>query len=120
MRSQFFFDTDLYLRFRDLCVAAGIESQIVPGILPITRFPQLESFAKMCGASVPDWLRERFDGLEDDADTRQLIAASVAIEQVRQLEKEGIDEFHFYTLNRSELTYAICHALGVRPKSAAA
>jgi methylenetetrahydrofolate reductase (NADPH) len=92
----------------------------VPGILPITRFPQLERFAAMCGASVPDWLRRRFDGLDDDAETRQMIAASVAIEQVRTLEKEGIEDFHFYTLNRSELTYAICHALGVRPDQEAA
>jgi len=118
--TQFFFDVELYLRFRDRCAGAGIESSIVPGILPISRFPQLERFAKMCGASVPDWLRDRFDGLEDDMDTRQLIAANVAIEQVRALQQEGIDEFHFYTLNRSELTYAICHALGVRPKQAAA
>ncbi len=118
--TQFFFDTDVFLHFRDRCAAAGIESSIVPGILPITRFPQLESFAKMCGASVPDWLRQKFTGLEDDAETRQMIAASVAIEQVRHLESNGIDEFHFYTLNRSELTYAICHALGVRPKQAAA
>ena len=118
--TQFFFDVDLYLRFRDRCGAAGIESSIVPGILPITRFPQLERFAAMCGASVPDWLRDRFAGLDDDAETRGMIAASVAIEQVRLLENEGIDEFHFYTLNRSELTYAICHALGVRPKPAAA
>ena len=74
----------------------------------------------MCGASVPDWLRQRFAGLEDDAETRQMIAASVAIEQVRQLQSNGIDEFHFYTLNRSELTVAICHALGVRHSQAAA
>ncbi len=118
--TQFFFDVDLYLNFRDRCAAAGIESSIVPGILPITRFPQLERFAEMCGASVPDWLRDRFAGLDDDAETRGMIAASVAIEQVRLLEKEGIDEFHFYTLNRSELTYAICHALGVRPRQVAA
>lgn len=118
--TQFFFDTQLYLRFRDRCAKAGIESVIVPGILPITRFPQLQRFAEQCGASIPNWLHDRFDGLEDDADTRQLIAASVAIEQVRELRKEGIDEFHFYTLNRSELTYAICHALGVRPQRAAA
>ncbi len=118
--TQFFFDVDVYLKFRDRCAAAGIESSIVPGILPITRFPQLERFADMCGASVPDWLRDRFAGLEDDVETRQMIAASVAIEQARMLEKEGIDEFHFYTLNRSELTYAICHALGVRPKRVAA
>jgi len=118
--TQFFFDADIFLRFRDRCTAAGIEGSIVPGILPITRFPQLERFAKMCGASVPDWLRSRFEGLDDDEDTRQMIAASVAIEQVRALRKEGIEDFHFYTLNRSELTYAICHALGVRPKQAAA
>lgn len=118
--TQFFFDVETYLRFRDRCAKRQIESQIVPGILPITRFPQLERFAEQCGATVPAWLRERFDGLDEDADTRRLIAASVAIEQVRQLKKEGIDEFHFYTLNRSELTYAICHALGVRPQQAAA
>ncbi|MGB5336888.1 MAG: methylenetetrahydrofolate reductase [Woeseiaceae bacterium] len=118
--TQFFFDADVFLQFRDRCAAAGIESSIVPGILPITRFPQLERFAAMCGASVPDWLRNRFDGLDDDEATRQMIAASVAIEQVRALEKEGIEVFHFYTLNRSELTYAICHALGVRAKQVAA
>lgn len=118
--TQFFFDVELYLRFRDLCATAGIDSTIVPGILPITRFPQLTRFAAQCGASVPDWLTRRFDGLEDDAETRQLIAASVAIEQVRLLEKQGIEEFHFYTLNRSELTFAICHALGVRPQQAVA
>lgn len=118
--TQFFFDADVFLRFRDRCAAAGIESSVVPGILPITRFPQLERFADMCGASVPGWLRDRFAGLEDDEETRQMIAASVAIEQVRALQQEGIGEFHFYTLNRSELTYAICHALGVRSKQAAA
>jgi methylenetetrahydrofolate reductase (NADPH) len=118
--TQFFFDVDKFLRFRDLCAAAGIESSIVPGILPITRFPQLQRFAEQCGASVPAWLSERFDGLEDDAQTRQMIAASIAIEQVQKLQAEGISEFHFYTLNRSELTFAICHALGVRSNQAAA
>ena len=118
--TQFFFDVDAYLGFRDRCAVAGIESTIVPGILPITRFPQLTRFAEQCGATVPGWLQDRFDGLEDDPDTRKLIAASVAIEQVRLLQREGIDEFHFYTLNRSELTFAICHALGVRPQQAAA
>lgn len=118
--TQFFFDVDTFLRFRDLAAAAGIESAIVPGILPITRFPQLERFAARCGAAVPDWLRQRFDGLDEDAETRQIIAASVAIEQVQRLQAEGLNEFHFYTLNRSELTYAICHALGVRPRQAAA
>jgi len=118
--TQFFFDIELYLRFRDDCASAGIEANVVPGILPITRFPQLQRFADMCGATVPSWLHERFEGLNDDAATRQMIAASVAIEQVRLLQSQGVDEFHFYTLNRSELTYAICHALGVRPQEAAA
>ncbi|MGI9271606.1 MAG: methylenetetrahydrofolate reductase [Woeseiaceae bacterium] len=117
--TQFFFDVDVFLRFRDLAAAAGIDSNIVPGILPITRFPQLERFAERCGASVPAWLHERFAGLEDDAQTRQMIAASVAIDQVHRLQEEGLNEFHFYTLNRSELTFAICHALGVRQEQAA-
>src|SRR5262245_33622677 len=116
--TQFFFDTDLYLRFRDRCAAAGIEAEIVPGILPITRFPQMLKFAARCGASVPDWLVRRFDGLDDDPDTRRLIAASVSIDQVRRLQEHGVSEFHFYTLNRAELTYAICHALGCRPAPA--
>jgi len=118
--TQFFFDIEVYLRFRDDCVAAGIDANVVPGILPITRFPQLQRFADMCGASVPAWLHERFEGLNDDAATRQMIAASVAIEQVQLLQSQGVEEFHFYTLNRSELTFAICHALGVRPQEAAA
>jgi methylenetetrahydrofolate reductase (NADPH) len=112
--TQFFFDTDVFLRFRDRCAAAGIGAQIVPGILPITRFPHMLKFAKRCGTSVPDWLVHRFDGLEDDPETRRLIAASFAIEQVKRLQQHGVDEFHFYTLNRAELTVAICHALGVR------
>lgn len=118
--TQFFFDTELFLRFRERCAAAGIESVIVPGILPITRFAQMTKFAAHCGANVPDWLRERFEGLEDDAETRSLIAASVAIEQVQRLQSEGVEEFHFYTLNRARLTVAICHALGVRSKQVAA
>lgn len=118
--TQFFFDVDVFLRFRDLAVAAGIESSIVPGILPITRFPQLQRFAEQCGATVPDWLHERFAGLDEDPETRKMIAANIAIEQVRRLQSEDVSEFHFYTLNRSELTVAICHALGVRPGQAAA
>jgi len=112
--TQFFYGTDVYLRFRDRCAIAGIQACIVPGILPITRFPQVLKFAARCGASIPEWLKDRFAGLDDDAETRRLIAASVAIEQVHALQREGVREFHFYTLNRSELTYAICHALGVR------
>lgn len=118
--TQFFFRTERFLRFRDQCAAEGITVPIVPGILPITRFPQMLKFANMCGASVPRWLSERFDGLDGDAETRRLIAASVAIEQVTRLKAEGVSDFHFYTLNRSELTYAICHALGVRPRASAA
>src|ERR1700744_4613377 len=118
--TQFFFETDLFLRYRDRCAAAGIKAGIVPGILPITRFPQLLRFAARCGASVPDWLRRRFDGLDDDPDTRRMIAANVAIEQVQRLRQHGVEEFHFYTLNRAELAYAICHALGLRPRAAQA
>jgi methylenetetrahydrofolate reductase (NADPH) len=113
--TQFFYDNDVYFRFRDRCAAAGINVSIVPGILPITRFPQVTSFAARCGATIPGWLAERFVGLENDPETRRLIAASVAIQQVTRLrERGGVSEFHFYTLNRAELTYAICHALGVR------
>jgi methylenetetrahydrofolate reductase (NADPH) len=118
--TQFFFDTDCFLRFRDRCAAAGITAGIVPGILPITRFPQMLRFAKRCGASVPESLAHRFDGLDDDPETRRMIAASFAIEQVRRLQQHGVSEFHFYTLNRAELTYAICHALGVRTPAARA
>jgi methylenetetrahydrofolate reductase (NADPH) len=112
--TQFFFDNDDYLRFRDRCAAAGITVSIVPGILPITRFPQVTKFAARCGARIPAWLEERFAGLDNDPDTRRLIAANVAIEQVSRLRRHGVTEFHFYTLNRAEMTYAICHAIGVR------
>ena len=118
--TQFCFDTDALLRYRDRCIALGIRIDIVPGILPITRFPQLLRFAGRCGASVPPWLHRRFDGLDNDAETRRMIAAHVAIEQVQRLRENGMHEFHFYTLNRAELTYAICHALGLRPGSAQA
>jgi methylenetetrahydrofolate reductase (NADPH) len=112
--TQFFYDSDAFLRFRDQCARAGIAASIVPGILPITRFPQVCAFAARCGASIPNWLKERFAGLDEDAETRRLIAAAVAIEQVETLVRHGVREFHFYTLNRAELSYAICHALGVR------
>ncbi len=115
--TQFFFDTENFLRFRDKCADSGITASIVPGILPINKFPQLLRFAGMCGADVPQWLHERFEGLDDDEETRRMIAANVAIDQVHRMQAEGINEFHFYTLNRAELTYAICHALGVRPES---
>jgi methylenetetrahydrofolate reductase (NADPH) len=113
--TQFFYDIEAFLRFRDRCATAGIRAPIVPGILPITRFPQVLRMATRCGTRIPPWLEERFHGLDDDPDTRRLIAASVAIEQVHTLERYGVHDFHFYTLNRAELTYAICHTLGVRP-----
>ncbi len=116
--TQFFFDTDDYLRYRDRCVASGIDVSIVPGILPIGRFQQVQRFAARCGAKVPASLAERFAGLDDDPDTRRLIAANFAIEQVSRLRRHGVEEFHFYTLNRAELTYAICHALGLRAATA--
>ena len=118
--TQFFYDTSLFLRFRDRCVAAGVHAPLVPGILPITRFPQVRRFAERCGASIPRWLHERFAGLDDDHETCRLIAASVAIEQVEALTRHGVRDFHFYTLNRAALTYAICHALGLRPVARAA
>ncbi len=118
--SQFFYEPDTFLRFRDRCCAYGIDAPIVPGILPITRFPQVLKFAAQCGATIPAWLQDRFVGLDEDPETRRLIAASVAIEQVQALAQEGVREFHFYTLTRAELTYAICHALGVRPPAALA
>ena len=112
--SQFFFDTETYLRFRDRCLASGIDAEIVPGILPVTNFQQLLKFSSMTNVNVPNWMHRLYQGLEDDAMTRNLIAANVAIEQVKVLAKEGVRDFHFYTLNRAELTYAICHSLGVR------
>ncbi|MGP8034131.1 MAG: methylenetetrahydrofolate reductase [Steroidobacteraceae bacterium] len=118
--TQFFYDSGIFLRFRDQCAAAGITVPVVPGILPITRFAQVVRFASRCGASIPAWLHERFAGLEADEETRRLLAASVAIEQVESLKRHGVREFHFYTLNRAELSFAICHALGLRPVARAA
>ncbi len=115
--TQFFFDVDQFLRFRDRCAAAGISGTLVPGLLPINKFSQLLGFAARCGARVPAWLHQRFEGLDEDPETRQMIAASVAIELVGRLRSHGVSEFHFYTLNRAELTYAICYALGLRPKN---
>tara|TARA_B110000467_G_scaffold164693_1_gene195077 strand:+ start:519 stop:1388 length:870 start_codon:yes stop_codon:yes gene_type:complete len=112
--TQFFFGTDVFLYFRDKCAKKGIDVPIIPGILPITKFPQLKSFAKKCGATIPKWIEDRFVGLDNDPKTRKLVAANIAIEQAKALEKEGVDEFHFYTLNRAELVYAICHSLNIR------
>jgi methylenetetrahydrofolate reductase (NADPH) len=116
--TQYFFDTDVYLRFIDRCAAAGITVPIVPGILPVSNFGQVKKFSAMCGASVPAWMGKLFEGLEDDADSRRMVAAVVAAEQVRLLQANGVDEFHFYTLNRADLTYAIAHLLGARPQKA--
>ncbi|GIU43334.1 methylenetetrahydrofolate reductase [Shewanella algidipiscicola] len=113
--TQFFFDVESYLRFRDRCVAAGIDVEIIPGILPVTNFNQLKRFAGMTNVSIPRWLHSQFEGLEDDPATRQMVGANVAIDMVKVLSREGVKDFHFYTLNRAELTYAICHTLGVRP-----
>ena len=113
--TQFFFDVESYLRFRDRCVAAGIEAEIIPGILPVSNFQQAAKFSKMTQVKIPSWMRNQFEGLDDDPVTRQMLGASIAIDMVRVLSREGVKDFHFYTLNRSELTYALCHTLGVRP-----
>ena len=113
--TQFFFENDLYFRYLDRVRARGIDVPVVPGILPVQNFKQTKRFATRCGASVPDWLAERFDGLDNDAATRKLIAAAVAAEQVIDLLDRGVTDFHFYTMNRADLVYAICHLLGLRP-----
>jgi methylenetetrahydrofolate reductase (NADPH) len=113
--TQYFFDTEVFLRLRDRVHAAGIMVELVPGILPVTNFAQVLKFSRMCGASVPDWVAGMFDGLDDDPETRKLVAATIAAGQCQRLQAEGVAEFHFYTLNRAELTFAICHMLGVRP-----
>lgn len=116
--SQFFFDLDAFLRFRDRVDAAGIRIPLVPGIMPVTNFNGLKKMSVACQTSIPPWLATLFDGLDDDADTRRLIACSVAAEMCAKLEEEGFDTFHFYTLNRADLVYAICRILGVREKDA--
>ncbi|EST57394.1 methylenetetrahydrofolate reductase [Proteus hauseri] len=114
--TQFFFDVESYLRFRDRCVSTGIDVEIVPGILPVTNFKQLKRFAGLTNVKIPGWMHKMFDGLDNDPETRSLVGASIAIDMVKILSREGVKDFHFYTLNRSELTYAICHTLGVRPE----
>jgi methylenetetrahydrofolate reductase (NADPH) len=113
--TQYFFDPGVYLDFLDRALAAGITAPIVPGIMPVSNFAQAAKFSAMCGASIPDWLARMFEGTEEDAETRRMVAAVVAAELVRLLQANGVDEFHFYTLNRPDLTYAIAHILGVRP-----
>jgi methylenetetrahydrofolate reductase (NADPH) len=113
--TQFFFDPDVFFRFLERARAAGITVPIIPGILPVTNFARVKQFAASCGARVPEWMAELFEGLDDDPETRHLVAASVAAEQCRTLYAGGIKQFHFYTLNRADLAYAICQILGVRP-----
>jgi len=114
--TQFFFDTDVYLKFLERARAAGITVPIIPGILPVTNFTRVAEFSDKCGTKVPHWMADLFDGLDDDPQTRKLVAAGVAAEQCRALHNEGITDFHFYTMNRADLVYAICHILGVREK----
>ena len=113
--TQYFFDPDVYRRFMDRCLAANITVPVVPGILPVTNCAQVMKFSAACGAHVPGWLARLFEGLDNDPETRRLVAATVAAEQVRTLAADGVGAFHFYTLNRADLVYAICHLLGVRP-----
>lgn len=114
--TQFFFENDLYFRYLDRVRARGIDIPIVPGILPVQNFAAAKNFATRAGASVPNWLAERFAGLDHDPATRKLIAAAVAAEQAIDLLDRGITSFHFYTMNRADLVYAICHLLGLRPQ----
>ena len=118
--TQFFFDNDVYERYVERVRRAGIYIPILPGILPVHNFAQVARFAGLCGASVPAWLAHRFDGLDKDPETRALVAAAVAAEQVYDLVERGVDDLHFYTMNRAQLVYAICHLLGLRGQGTAA
>jgi methylenetetrahydrofolate reductase (NADPH) len=112
--TQFFFDTDTFFRFVDKCHKAGINVPIVPGILPVSNVKQVKHFSKMCGTKIPNWMSDIFENLDKNDETRKIIAAVVALEMCRLLHNSGINDFHFYTLNRSDLTLAICHVLGIR------
>ncbi|WP_230974802.1 methylenetetrahydrofolate reductase [NAD(P)H] [Brevundimonas vitis] len=118
--SQFFFDIDAFLRFRDRIRAAGVTIPLIPGIMPVSNFGALQRMSAACGAAVPGWLAAHFDGLDDDPETRKLLAASIAAETCARLQEEGFADFHFYTLNRADLVYAICRVLGVRETAVAA
>jgi len=113
--TQFFFENDHYYRYIERVQARGLDVPVVPGIVPVINFKQTRNFAARCGASIPQWLADRFEGLEDDPATRALVAAAVAAEQVHDLVDHGVRQFHFYTMNRADLVYAICHLLGLRP-----
>ncbi|AHG86556.1 5,10-methylenetetrahydrofolate reductase [Bibersteinia trehalosi USDA-ARS-USMARC-190] len=113
--TQFFFDIESYLRFRDRCVTTGIDVEIVPGILPILNYKQLEKMAKITNVKIPAWLHHAYQSIrEEDKSTAQIVGANIAMEMVKVLAKEGVKDFHFYTLNRADLSYALCHSLGVR------
>ncbi|MBB6427667.1 methylenetetrahydrofolate reductase [Sphingopyxis sp. JAI128] len=118
--TQFFFSPDSFLRFRDAAAAAGIDAPIIPGILPVSNVSQTRRMADMCGTQIPGWMASLFDGLDDHPGARQLVAATIAAEMCRRLYAGGVRDFHFYTLNRAELSYAICHLLGLRPAAAPA
>lgn len=113
--TQYCFDTDAILRFRDRAAAAGITLEIAPGIMPIADFARIVDFSRRCGAGIPDWLPAQFQGLENDPQTSAMVAASIAAEQCGVLIREGFGHFHFYTLNRAPLSYAVCRRLGVHP-----
>lgn len=117
--TQFFFAPEKFLRFRDLAAAQGIDAPILPGILPVSNVAQTRKFASACGAEIPKWMEELFEGLDNRPESRKLVAATIAAEMCRSLYAEGVRDFHFYTLNRAELSYAVCHLLGMRPKETA-
>ena len=116
--TQFFFDNDLYESYVERARRAGIYIPIVPGILPVHNFAQVANFSARCGAHVPAWLAERFDGLQSDPQTHALVAAAVAAEQVLDLVERGVSDFHFYTMNRADLVFAVCHMIGIRAPQA--
>ena len=115
--TQFFFNNEDFEAYRERVAKRGINMTIVPGIMPIQNFGQVKKFAGMCGASIPQWVEDRFTGLDDDEDTRRLVASHVAADQVFDLMSRGVNEFHFYTMNRSDLVYALCHLIGIRPET---
>ena len=115
--TQVFFDNDLYFRYLDRVRARGIDIPILPGIMPMHNFKQARNFVTRAGTTVPSWLEEKFDGLDDDAETRKLVAAAVVAGQVQKLAKHGVEDFHFYTMNRADLVFAISHLLGIRPSA---
>ena len=117
--TQFFFEPETFFRFRDAVAAAGIDAEIVPGIMPVSNFAAITRMSQLTGTAIPSWMADVFDGLDDHPSARQLVAATVSAEMCRKLYAGGVREFHFYTLNRAELSYAICHLLGKRPAAVA-